>query len=104
MSNRENSEEYQLVLESVDSSDSAMLTRVRGILLGSLELNVEEAKHVLENIPLTIKRSPNEKDLLIHFNSLKEAGARVLLLKPAVKTTSAASHSNNTGNEETLEF
>ena len=74
--------EFELVFEGLEDTSPQALQKVKAVLVGDMEIPVPDVQNILENYPLTIKRSEREDQLNIYFRSLKSAGAKVLLLKP----------------------
>jgi hypothetical protein len=81
LSSKDKPKNYELILEGLENRDQQTLQKVKGILIGNLELSIPEVQKILESYPLTIKRSENESELSVHYSALKAAGAKVLLLK-----------------------
>ena len=82
MSEKSKTKDYQLVLEGMDNQTPQSLQRIKGILVGDMEIPVEEAQKILSNFPLTIRHADNESELSVYYESLRSAGAQVLILKP----------------------
>jgi hypothetical protein len=75
--------QFQLIFEGVDPSAAEQsISRIKAILVGDLNMSIEEVQGALEQCPITIKSDTNENNLSVHYNNLKSAGAKVLLLKP----------------------
>ena len=88
MSSSNKPKNYELVLEGLENDNPQTLQKVKGILIGNLELSISEVQKILESYPLTIKRSESETELAVHLNQLKSAGAKVLLIKPQSESSS----------------
>jgi hypothetical protein len=65
---------YQLILHAIGSSDAALLTRLRAVLVGDLELPVEEAKKVLAGGKKILKTSNSQTELEPFLVTLKSIG------------------------------
>lgn len=87
--------EFELIFEGVADPSPDAVRKIKGILISDLELSITEVQHILENHPLTIRRSLDENKLLPHYMSLKDAGAQVLLLRPKSQKLNANSEINN---------
>ncbi|RMG42747.1 MAG: hypothetical protein D6719_05470 [Candidatus Dadabacteria bacterium] len=81
MSDENRQAEYELVFESAGDDDDT-LRKVKGVLIADLECSISEVQHFLDNAPLTIKRAKDENELKGPFEALKEAGAKVLIVRP----------------------
>ncbi len=83
------------MLEGLENQNPQTLQKVKGVLIGDLELSIPEVQKILENFPLTIKRSESQSDLSVHYESLKSAGAKVLLLKKGDETSTTNEDATN---------
>ena len=76
------SKEFELVFEGPKDDSPETLTRIKGVMIGDCEMSISDVKEALENAPLTIFRSDNEKELKVHFSNIQAAGGKVLLVRP----------------------
>ncbi len=72
---------FELVFEGPSDSTPETLRRVKSALVVDLSLTVEDARHILEATPSTIISSSDKNDLNAYYSILKNAGAKVLIVK-----------------------
>ena len=89
---------YELIFEGTEDTSPETLRRVKGAFISDLNFSVEEVKNILENAPLMILRAPNESELTSLFSTLKKAGGKVAIVKPA------ESENDGSTQEEGFEF
>jgi len=73
--------ELELIFEGPEDDSDETLRKIKGAFIADLELGVSEVQEILNSAPLTIKKSSSEDALRVYYKALKNAGARVLLVK-----------------------
>ncbi|MCB0330842.1 MAG: hypothetical protein KDD70_14315 [Bdellovibrionales bacterium] len=72
---------YQLVFQGPVDDSTDTLRKLRGALIGDLQLHAEKAKFLLENAPITIRESADQTQLIPQLKKLEGAGARALIIR-----------------------
>ena len=73
---------FQLVYEGPRDDSPRTLQKIKGVFVADLDLPVSEAQRIIENIPAIVSTAGDEAQLKNPFTLLKNAGAKVLLVRP----------------------
>lgn len=75
--------EFELVFEGPADGSMRTLQKLKGAMVGDLELPVGEVQRFLSAAPLTIFSSTSEAEVEKRYRILQAAGAKVLMIRPA---------------------
>ena len=74
-------EGYELVFEGPQDATPETLRKLRGSLLSQFNLSAENAKRILEQAPLPLKRASTPEELKPYYELLKRSGAKVFIVE-----------------------
>ncbi|MCI5066269.1 hypothetical protein MRY87_11145 [bacterium] len=72
---------YQLVFQGPKDARAETLRSLRGALIGDMNIDLERAKFLLENAPVTFNESENRELLTPQLQQLEKAGAQALIVR-----------------------
>ena len=91
MSEKDASDEFELVFEGTVDDSIETLQKLKGVFIADLDLSIPEVQSILENAPITIKRAKEELELKPQLAALKSAGAKVYIVRPSAEEEEATS-------------
>lgn len=76
--------EFELVYEGPADDSPSTLRRLKGAFIADLEFSIEEVQHILMQAPLVIKTAADSKNLESPYRVLKNAGAKVMIVRKKI--------------------
>ncbi len=102
MSEEGTPKKFDLIFEGPADESVKTLQKIKGAFISDLEFPIEEVQRILSQAPLTIYSSESEDQITDFYNSLKNAGGKVLIVRP--KTDEGGDAPQESSGEMTLDF